>query len=418
MDVVLRRRRRLPRYALPAAGIAALAVLVVVALEMLGRSHAGATVVDRSTIVTDVVRRGALVRSVSAPGTFEPDRIQVVSATQSGVISQIYVKPGSTVHAGSAIAQLENPDLDAAIVAASSQLDVARANLASAQQQANASSLTQQSALADAQAQMQQDRVEVDAQRSLHTTGLVSDVDYRKAIIEHAKAKHDVAIGRAQIEVGSADAHAKIAAAQAQVEQAAAALAAARAQAQALTVRTAAPGVVQSVALDPGARVAQGTELTRVADQRSLKAVLQVSESEVHAVLVGMPARIDTGNGIVIGRVSRIAPAALNGTVEVDVSFDRNLPSGARPDANVDGAIVLSRIPNALSIARPAGANDGSTIDVFKVVDRGTRAVRVRVRLGVGSNERVAVLSGLKAGDEAIISDTSGYADQSELRLR
>ena len=114
--------------------------------------------------------------------------------------------------------------------------------------------------------------------------------------------------------------------------------------------------------------------------------------------------------------MARIAPAAQNGTVAVDVSLPV-LPPGARPDANVDGTIQVSQIANAVSIARPAGASDNSTLVVFKVVDGGRRAVRVRARLGRGSNDRVQVLSGLAPGDIVIVSDMSSYLDQSELRL-
>jgi multidrug efflux pump subunit AcrA (membrane-fusion protein) len=131
-----------------------------------------------------------------------------------------------------------------------------------------------------------------------------------------------------------------------------------------------------------------------------------------------MPASIDTGNGTIVGRVERIAPAAQNGSVGVDVTFARQLPPGARPDASVDGTIILAKIPDVLSIARPAGVTDDSTIDLFKIVDNGRRAVRTRVRIGRGSSERVAVLSGLALGDTVIVSDMSAYPDQTELRLR
>jgi HlyD family secretion protein len=130
-----------------------------------------------------------------------------------------------------------------------------------------------------------------------------------------------------------------------------------------------------------------------------------------------MLTRIDSGNGVRTGRVARIAPSAQNGTVAVDIALPV-LPPGARPDANVDGTIQISQIASAISIARPAGASDGSALDVFKVIDGGRRAVRVRTRLGQGSNDRVQVLSGLAPGDVVIVSDMSTYLDQPELRLR
>jgi HlyD family secretion protein len=344
--------------------------------------------------------------------------VRVASATQSGVVNEIFVKAGSYVQPGTVIAQMQNPALDAQAANALSALRVAQANLADARQQAQASVIGQQTTLADAQAQSKADALQAQSYSELHKRGLLATLQFQQAQIQAQKSADDVRSRQAQVSVAQADAQAKVAAAQAQVDQAAAQLAAAQAQVNALTVRAATAGIVQSVDVDPGTSVAQNTEIARIADTRDLKAVLQVAESDVHAVSTGMPARIDTGNGTIMGRVSRIAPAAQNGTVGVDVTFSRPLPEGARPDANVDGTIIISKIPDAVSIARPAGATDGSTIDLFKVVDGGSRAVRVRVRLGQGSNDRVQVLSGIAPGDTVIVSDMSAYPDQPALRLR
>jgi HlyD family secretion protein len=416
MDVVRDRKRGVPKAAYAALGVIVLIALAVWGLSSLTHGQSGA-VVDKSTLVTDSARRGTLVRSVSAQGAFAPERVRIVSATQAGVVNEIFVKPGSVVQPGTLIAQMQNPSVEAAATNARSALRVAQANLSDARAQAQAAVITQQSNLSDAQAQLQTNALQANSYAQLNRRGLVASLTYQQAVIQARKSENDVRNGRAQVNVASADALAKIAAAQAQVDQAAAQLAATQAQVDALTVRAATSGIVQSVDVDPGVSVAQNTEIARVADMQDLKAVLQVAESDVHAVAVGMPARIDTGNGIIVGRVARIAPAAQNGTVAVDVTFSRSLPPGARPDANVDGTIEIAKVPDAISIARPAGATDGSTIDVFKVVDGGSRAVRVRVRLGQGSSDRVQVLSGVAPGDTVIVSDMSTYIDQSQLRL-
>lgn len=131
-----------------------------------------------------------------------------------------------------------------------------------------------------------------------------------------------------------------------------------------------------------------------------------------------MPAEIVTGDAKIAGHVARIAPSAQNGAVAVDVALSGRLPADARPDANLSGSIILQRIPDALSVARPAGANDNATVTLFKVTRGAGRAVAVRVRLGVGSAQRVQVLSGVTAGDTVVVSDMSAYANQSELQLR
>lgn len=417
MDLVRERRRGIPKAAYAVAGAVVLVALLAWALNALTHQQGG-TVVDKSTLVLDVATRGTLVRSVSAQGAFAPERVRVASATQSGVVNEIFVKAGSYVQPGSVIAQMQNPALDAQQANALSALRVAQANLADARQQAQAAVIGQQTTLADAQAQSKADALQAQSDSDLHKRGLLATLPYQQAQIEAQKSANDVRSRQAQVSVAQSDAQAKVAAAQAQVDEAAAQLAAAQQQVDALTVRAATSGIVQSVDVDPGTSVAQNTEIARIADTRDLKAVLQVAESDVHAVSTGMPVRIDTGNGTIMGRVSRIAPAAQNGTVGVDVTFSRPLPEGARPDANVDGTIIISKIPDAVSIARPAGAADGSEVDLFKVVDGGTRAVRIRARLGQGSNDRVQVLSGIAPGDTVIVSDMSAYPDQTALRLR
>jgi len=416
VDVIRQRPRRVARWSY--AAIAVLVVLAAIAWGLRGiDSHPGVTV-DKSSLVTDVARQGALVRSIGAQGTFTPDRVRVVSATQSGVVNQLFVKPGSTVTPGTIVAQMQNPALDASASDAQAQLAVAQADLASAQQQAQAEQLTQQTVLDDAQAQMEQSALQAQSLEALHDRGLVADVQYRQAMIASKKDRNDVRIQGAQLRAASADARAKVSAAEARVEQAEAQLRADRAEVDALTVRSATTGVIQSIEVDPGTSVAQNAVIAHIADATSLKAVLQVAEGDVHSVNVGMRAGIDTGNGVFEGRVSRVAPAAENGTVATDVTFARPLPRGARADTNVDGTIFVSSVPNAVSIARPAGATDDSTIELFKITDGGTTAQRVRVRLGRGSTDRVQVLSGLSRGDTAIVSDMSNYIDQTTLSLR
>jgi HlyD family secretion protein len=417
MDVARPHRLRPSRVLLPLTGALAICALAVYAFVALARPHASGAVVDRALLVTDVVRRGAFVRSVPAQGLFRPDVVRVAAATQGGVVDALFVKPGSAVAPGTPIARMENPALTAAVEGARSRLDVARANLASAAQQARAAALTQRTALADAQAQAQQSALQARALGSLHRSGLVGDLQYQQAEIAARKNANDVALGRSQLAVAASDGEAKIAAARAQVTEAAAQLAAAQAGVAALTVRAAVSGIVQDVVVDPGSSVAQNTPIARIADTRALKAVLQVAEGDVRAVAVGMRAQVDAGGGARWGRVARIAPSAQNGTVAVDVTLPQ-LPGGARPDASLDGLIEIARIPSAVSLARPAAASDGSTLELFKVVDGGTRAVRVRVRLGAGSSERVQVLSGLAPGDVVVVSDTSAFSDQTDVRLR
>jgi HlyD family secretion protein len=415
-DVARAKPRGIPRGAAVALAGVLLAVGAVVALISLARTGGGVAV-DRASVVTDTVKLGTLSRSISASGALAPQEVHIVAAVQPGTVENVFVKPGAYVTAQAPIASLSNPDLDAATVAARSSVDVAKADLVSAEQQAKAAALAQRSAYTSAQAQAEMDQTDLSADEQLHRQRYLADQTYRIALIKAAQSRAQVVLAHSQIGVDAAGEDAKIAAARAELAQAQAQLQAKEAEVDALVVRARGAGIVQSVAVDPGARVDAGTELARVADQHDLKAVLQVPEGQAHSVNIGMPVLIDTGNGTVTGHVARIAPSAQDGSVAVDVSFAGALPAGARPDLNVDGTIELQTLRGVLSIARPTEAADDSTVSLYKVDPRTSLARQVQVRLGVGSSDRIEVLAGLAAGDEVIVSDTSAYGGAPLLRL-
>jgi HlyD family secretion protein len=185
----------------------------------------------------------------------------------------------------------------------------------------------------------------------------------------------------------------------------------------ALNVRAAMTGVVQQVAVDEGQRVTRGANLARVANPSRLKVELRIAETQTKELRVGLPASIDTHNGVVAGHVSRIDPAAQNGTVTVDIALDQPVPAGARPDMTVDGVIELERIDNAIFVGRPAIDQRQGSISVFKV-QADSRALRTAVQIGRVSANTIEIRAGLRPGDGVILSDTSAWDGQDVLVLR
>src|SRR5207244_13341589 len=108
------------------------------------------------------------------------------------------------------------------------------------------------------------------------------------------------------------------------------------------------------------------TDLSRVAEPTQFKQQIKIAETQAKDIQINQPASIDTRNGIISGHVIRVDPAVEQGTVTVDVALDAALPKGARPDLSVDGTIELERLDNVLYVGRPAFAQDGSTVGVFR----------------------------------------------------
>jgi HlyD family secretion protein len=155
-----------------------------------------------------------------------------------------------------------------------------------------------------------------------------------------------------------------------------------------------------------------------VADPGRLKAELRVPETQAKDVEIGQPATIDTRNGVIPGRVSRKDPAAVNGTVTIDVTLEAALPRGAVPDLSVDGTIQLERAENVLYVGRPAFGQEHSTIALFKIVDEQGHAERIQIRVGRSSVNTMEIVSGLNAGDHVVLSDMSAWDAVDRVRVR
>jgi HlyD family secretion protein len=176
--------------------------------------------------------------------------------------------------------------------------------------------------------------------------------------------------------------------------------------------------VLEQVPVDVGQQVAPGTNLARVTDPTRLKAELRIPETQARDVTIGQMAQVDTRNGIIAGKVTRIDPAAQNGTVTVDIGLEGELPRGARPDLSVDGTIELERLDNVLYVGRPAFGQEQSTVGLFKLDTVTGEAGRTQVQLGRTSVNTIEILGGLAENDQVVLSDMSAWDQFNRIRLR
>ncbi|MBD5604629.1 MAG: biotin/lipoyl-binding protein, partial [Candidatus Eremiobacteraeota bacterium] len=185
MDVARTTRRSgVVRHAPLALGIGALVALAFFAVPWLSSRSVTVPSIDRGTLVLDVARRGTLLRSVRAPGQLVPDRVQVVATTADGLVDDVRVRSGSRVDAGSVIAVLRNPDLDANVADVRAQLDAARADLRSVREDASASELDQDAAYRTAVAESKRSDEEARSYTTLHASGLIGELSYRETLIK------------------------------------------------------------------------------------------------------------------------------------------------------------------------------------------------------------------------------------------
>ncbi len=396
------------------------AVVVAVAAVSVGLAQLkpAAPTVDKSTIWVDTVKRGPMVRQVRGLGTLVPEDIRWIPAQTDVRVDEIVLRPGAIVQPDSIILKLSNPELEQSMEDATLQRKAGEAELNNTKARLESDLLNQRAAAATVFSDYEQAKLDLEKKQMLNKDGLVSDMDLKVAQYKAQELAARNQIEQERVETFKKAEQAQVAVQMAKVDELRAIEALRRKQIQALSLRAGIKGVLELVPVDVGQRYPAGTNLARVADPTRLKAQIRIAETQAKDVQIGQKAQVDTRNGVAEGRVTRVDPSVVNGTVTVDVSFAGPLPTGARADLTVDGTVELERMADVLFVGRPAFGQELSTVGLFKLVDNGQEAVRVQVKLGKSSVNTIEIMGGLQPGDQVILSDMSQWDRFDRIRLR
>jgi multidrug resistance efflux pump len=414
MDIARTPKKKRGKYIAIGAGALTLDLLA----QLLGSLPAAAPSVDRSGILIDSVQRGTMVRAVRAPGTLVPEQVRFVSALTAGRIERLPVRPGATVTAGSDLLEMSNPDVQLEALEAGRQVTAAEAALVNLETTLATQRLTQQAAIASAEAAASDAKRQATMLASLAKQQLASANDMAQANERATEQSARLAAEQGRLRVMDASMSRQVALQRTEVQRARSIAEFQQARVRSMHVVAPEDGVLQTLPLELGQWVVSGQVLATVAQPGRLKAMLRVPETQARDVVVGQPVEIDTRNGIAKGRVTRTDPSVQNATVAVEVGLDGALPRGARPDLSVDGTIEIERLPDVLHVARPAYGQGESTVGLFKLDPDGKHATRVSVKLGRTSVNSIQIMQGLKVGDKVIISDMSLWDNVERVKLR
>lgn len=184
-------------------------------------------------------------------------------------------------------------------------------------------------------------------------------------------------------------------------------------------IHSPAEGIVMKIGARNGQFVTPQTEIYMIADLRTVWVYANIYEYElpwinegdlVEMQLVGIPGRIFKGH------LAYIYPYAESETrtIKVRLVFD-NPELLLKPNMFADLTIHANPQSNEVVIPSEAVIRSGSRNQVFVVRDKGKFEPRL-VTLGLESNGKIAVLEGLKAGEEVVTS--AQFLIDSESKLR
>ncbi len=400
------------RWLWPAVGAAAaLALLAWVAMGWTGGSRS----YDASRIRVAEVKRGDLVRDISADGRVITANSPTLYAIASGTVT-LKVVAGDAVEKGQELAVIDSPELRSKLVQEESTL----ANL-----EGEASRATLDAQLARSKAQKLVDQAMIEhtaAQRDLERYQRANDGgalsrneleraqdNQRKADIGLQAARKDFTL---QGQGAGIDARNKRLLADRQQSV----VAELQRQVQALTLRAPFDGQVGQVQIAQGTNVAINAPLLSVVDLSEFEVEIRVPESFARDLSIGVPAQVTSQGQQYPAKVSAVSPEVVNGEVTARLRFDEGKqPPGLRQNQRLSARIVLDTRENVLMVERgPFLEQDGGR---FAWVVDGSTAVRRPIQAGASSLNAVEIVSGLEAGQRIVVSGTDQFAGQERVRI-
>lgn len=357
------------------------------------------------------------MRQVPIQGMLVARHVQWLSAGSAARVSKIVVRPGAQVEPDSVVMLLENPELELAALEAEREAASAESSLIQLDVKTSTQAKEKDSALASVRMDLAEAAHRAEAAVKLAQEGLTGDLDLRTAENKARGLSDQLREGEALRHLLETGRRRQLAAQQVEVDRLRSIAAFRRQQLAALEVRARFSGIVQAILVENGKWVTVGTELAKLAEPNQLKAEVKVAEGSAREIQPGLRVRFEAPSGNFGGRVERVDPSVVEGSVRVEVELDDPTPPGARASQTVTGYVEIDRLENVVFVARPAGVRDGSSAAVFRKEHNSAIASRVAVRFGRGSAREIEVVAGLAPGDEVVVSDTSTWEGKDRLKL-
>lgn len=359
-----------------------------------------------STVSTDTIEE-----SSEFVANLESRRSVSLVPQIQGRVSQIYVKPGDEVKAGTPIIQINQQEQQAAVRSAQAAAAAARSQVANARASIRSLEAQRQSNLSQLQLSQQQ----YERYSRLANQGAVSRETRDEYLNQLQAARSSLGAINQQIEAEKAS----LAEAQQSVQQAQANTQQSQAQLQYFQINAPFAGTVGDIPVKLGEFVNSSTALTTITQNRPLEVNISIPYNRAAGVKVGTPVKIlnDEGGAIATSRVFFISPQTSNETQSVLIkALFENSQNQLRANSFVQARVIWNQQPGVLipttAVSRVAGqtfvyvAQPGQQPGQRQLIAR-----QKPVKLGEIQGDRYQVIEGLKPGETIVVSGLLNLRD-------
>jgi HlyD family secretion protein len=401
--------------AVRAAVIGSIVVVAVLATAALVRS--GEATIASDDLVFAAVHRTSGEFGLSASGELSRQRRVAMQTPADGTLRAVHVNAGERVGAGTPLAVVENVDVELAARQANAELEMERADRASAEARLTSEVEVQRLELERAEAEAGISRTRAEGYRKLASAGLISNIALSEHLSTDSLAKLKVDAERRKLAALLREQQISLDAARSKLGMMEDAAKRANERVTELTLKAPFDGIVERYSRVAGEGVKRGDALASFASTDGMDAVVRVLERSASRVQVGMAATVSVGAQSVTAKVFHVDPQVEDGIVKVTLRPTSSLPPSALPGQRVEATIHLGKSIDRAVVQRPIGVDDDATSLVLRRASGSDYVEAVSVEFGTGSEQIIEVQRGLRDGDEIVVSDVGHISPGQRFRL-
>lgn len=388
--------------------------LLWISLPVLSQWFGGIPSINAQSISRAKVFKGTLIRDVAVNGKLVAANAPTLYSSEAGQVT-LLAKPGDVVTKGTVVASILSPELQSNIKQAVATLERLKIESSRGELSDNEALLDLERSLDTAQITYNASVRELTRAELSFNKKVISEIELvtqqdnkteSELLLKHAKKRVELSKKRLAFESQTRQFFVK--SQQLVVDEL-------QRRAELLNIKTPVDGVVGNWLVQKKERVTNTQPIMTIVDLSQYEAELNVPEFYADDLGLGLDVQIQIAGKPLLGKVISISPEIKNSQVAVRVSVNNIANIQLRQNQRLNARIEFEKKDNVLMVKRGGFITSHAGKAAYVISDH--NATRKPISVGSQSVEFIEVTSGLKAGDEIIISSSDEFDAHSTISL-
>ncbi|CAM4128247.1 efflux RND transporter periplasmic adaptor subunit [Pseudoalteromonas byunsanensis] len=414
-DTQVQTQRSKAKLAMPFIVVIAFIVFIYfIVTPAIANWSSGQSAVELEKIRIAKVEQGMFVRDFSVQGRVIAAKRPVLYSPAQGTVTYL-VEAGDSVTTDQTLAIIDSPELKSLYDQEIANLTKLKTHLEREKIQVKKSNLAHDNLIGKAEVALNAARREMRRSEDAMQNNVISDIDYQKAKDDLQNAEREYQHVLKEVALLKESQKFEIQTRELELESQQVKVTELKRQVDGLKISSPVTGLVGNLNAQQKNSVAKNQPLLSVVDLTQYELEVSIPESYADDLALGMEAEITLNQVLYEGELVAISPEITKGTVNGKIRFKDDSLTGLRQNQRLTTRIILEQ-KNDIAFL-PRGQFINTYNGQFAYVVKDNEAVKTPIKLGSRSLAQVEVLSGLKQGDQVVISDNDIFKDAPSVRI-